>query len=104
VPMRLSRQVQYAICGAFDLAYNGRGGPVQIRLISERQAIPSRPRGDSSTMSWLKADGMVGMILSPFKKNGHPVRGTRYSSVLLTAPMIYLSVIPAQAGQKHVVR
>lgn len=40
--MRLSRQVQYAICGAFDLAYNGRGEPVQIRSISERQAIPSR--------------------------------------------------------------
>jgi Rrf2 family protein len=40
--MRLSHQVQYAICGAFDLAYNGRGAPVQIRVISERQAIPSR--------------------------------------------------------------
>jgi Rrf2 family protein len=40
--MRLSRQVQYAICGVFDLAYNGRGEPVQIRVISERQAIPSR--------------------------------------------------------------
>jgi len=40
--MRLSRQVQYAICGVFDLAYNGCGEPVQIRVISERQAIPSR--------------------------------------------------------------
>jgi Rrf2 family iron-sulfur cluster assembly transcriptional regulator len=40
--MRLSHQVQYAICGIFDLAYNGRGEPVQIRVISERQAIPSR--------------------------------------------------------------
>jgi Rrf2 family protein len=40
--MRLSLQVQYAICGSFDLAYNGAGQPVQIRVISERQAIPAR--------------------------------------------------------------
>jgi Rrf2 family protein len=40
--MRLSHQVQYAICGVFDLAYNGQGGPVQIRVISERQGIPPR--------------------------------------------------------------
>ena len=40
--MRLSHQVQYAICGVFDLAYNGQREPVQIRVISERQAIPSR--------------------------------------------------------------
>jgi len=40
--MRLSHQVQYAICGAFDLAHNGQGAPVQIRVISERQGIPSR--------------------------------------------------------------
>jgi Rrf2 family iron-sulfur cluster assembly transcriptional regulator len=40
--MRLSLQVQYAICGAFDLAYNGQGGPVQVRVISERQEVPNR--------------------------------------------------------------
>ena len=40
--MRLSLQVQYAICGVFDLAYNSRGEPVQVRVISERQAIPTR--------------------------------------------------------------
>jgi len=40
--MRFSHQVQYAICGAFDLAYNGQGAPVQVRVISERQGIPSR--------------------------------------------------------------
>jgi len=40
--MRFSLQVQYAICGSFDLAYNGGGRPVQIRVISERQAIPVR--------------------------------------------------------------
>jgi Rrf2 family iron-sulfur cluster assembly transcriptional regulator len=40
--VRFSLQVQYAICGVFDLAYNGHGEPVQIRVISERQAIPAR--------------------------------------------------------------
>lgn len=40
--MRLSLQVQYAICGCFDLAYNSRGEPVQVRVISERQGIPTR--------------------------------------------------------------
>ncbi len=40
--MRFSLQVQYAICGSFDLAYNGGGRPVQIRVISERQVIPAR--------------------------------------------------------------
>jgi Rrf2 family iron-sulfur cluster assembly transcriptional regulator len=40
--MRLSLQVQYAICGLFDLAYNGRGQPIQVRVIGQRQAIPSR--------------------------------------------------------------
>ena len=40
--MRLPRKAQYAICGVFDLAYNGQGAPVQIRAISERQAIPAR--------------------------------------------------------------
>jgi Rrf2 family protein len=40
--MRLSLQVHYAICGVFDLAYNGQSGPVQVRVIGERQAIPAR--------------------------------------------------------------
>ncbi|HPG26532.1 MAG TPA: Rrf2 family transcriptional regulator [Myxococcota bacterium] len=40
--MRLSRQVQYALCGLFDLAYNGAGEPVQVRAIGERQRIPHR--------------------------------------------------------------
>lgn len=40
--MRLSLQVQYAICGVFDLAYNGQGAPIQVRVIGERQAIPPR--------------------------------------------------------------
>jgi Rrf2 family protein len=40
--MRLSLQVQYAVCGVFDLAYNGQGEPVQIRVISERQGVPAR--------------------------------------------------------------
>jgi len=40
--MRLSLQAQYAICGIFDLAYNGRGEPIQVRVIGERQKIPAR--------------------------------------------------------------
>ena len=40
--VRLSLQVQYAICGIFDLAYNGGGGLVRIQEISERQSIPTR--------------------------------------------------------------
>ena len=40
--MRLSLQVHYAICGVFDLAYNGQGEPVQVRVIGERQGIPGR--------------------------------------------------------------
>jgi Rrf2 family protein len=40
--VRLALQVQYAICGAFDLAYNGLGEPVRIREIALRQGIPAR--------------------------------------------------------------
>ncbi len=40
--MRFSLQVHYAICGVFDLAYNGRGDRVSIQTISERQSIPTR--------------------------------------------------------------
>ena len=40
--MRFSLQLQYAISGIFDLAYNGHEGPTQIRVIGERQGIPMR--------------------------------------------------------------
>lgn len=40
--MRFSRQFHYAVCGLFDLAYNGLGQPVQVRVMSDRQQIPSR--------------------------------------------------------------
>jgi len=40
--VRLSLQIHYAICGSFDLAYNGGGEPVAVGVISERQAIPAR--------------------------------------------------------------
>ncbi len=40
--MRFSLQVRYAICGLFDLAYNGGGKAVQVRVIGERQGIPAR--------------------------------------------------------------
>lgn len=40
--MRFSLQVHYAVCGLFDLAYNGLGQPVQVRVMSDRQQIPAR--------------------------------------------------------------
>lgn len=40
--VKLSLQLQYAVCGVFDLAYNGDGEPLQVRVISERQGIPVR--------------------------------------------------------------
>jgi Rrf2 family protein len=40
--MRLSLQAQYAVCGVFDLAYNGGDEPVQVRVIGDRQRIPAR--------------------------------------------------------------
>ncbi len=40
--MRFSRQVQYALCGLFDLAYNGSAGPVRVQTIGARQEIPHR--------------------------------------------------------------
>jgi Rrf2 family protein len=40
--MRVSLQAQYAICGCFDLAYNGRGDAVQVRVVGARQGIPPR--------------------------------------------------------------
>jgi Rrf2 family protein len=40
--MRFSLQVHYAVRGVFDLAYNGLGQPVQVRVIGDRQEIPPR--------------------------------------------------------------
>ncbi len=40
--MRVALQVQYAVHGIFDLAYNGQGEPIQVRAIGARQGIPAR--------------------------------------------------------------
>lgn len=40
--MRFSLQVYYAVSGVFDVAYNGFDAPVQVRVIGERQGIPTR--------------------------------------------------------------
>jgi Rrf2 family iron-sulfur cluster assembly transcriptional regulator len=40
--IHLSRQLKYALCGIFDLAYNGSGRPVRVQTIGERQRIPYR--------------------------------------------------------------
>lgn len=40
--MRFSLQTRYAVSGLFDLAYNGQGTAVQVRVIGDRQTIPMR--------------------------------------------------------------
>jgi len=40
--VRWSLQVQYGVYAMFDLAYNGREAPVQVRVIGDRQQIPTR--------------------------------------------------------------
>ena len=40
--MRANQQLQYAIYGVFDLAYNGSERPTCIQEIAARQAIPAR--------------------------------------------------------------
>jgi Rrf2 family protein len=40
--VRFSLQAQYAVCGVFELAYNGHGAPVAVQAIGARQAIPTR--------------------------------------------------------------
>ena len=40
--MRFSLKVRYAIYGVFDLAYNAGEEPVQSRVVSQRQGIPTR--------------------------------------------------------------
>jgi len=40
--VRWSLQVQYGVYAMFDLAYNGREAPVQVRVIGDRQRIPTR--------------------------------------------------------------
>ncbi len=40
--MRATQQLQYAIYGVFDLAYNGGEGPTRIQEVAERQGIPTR--------------------------------------------------------------
>jgi Rrf2 family iron-sulfur cluster assembly transcriptional regulator len=40
--VRASQQLQYAIYGIFDLAYNGGSRPIRVQEISVRQHIPTR--------------------------------------------------------------
>ena len=40
--MRATQQLQYAIYGVFDLAYNGGPRPTRILEVAERQGIPTR--------------------------------------------------------------
>ncbi len=40
--MHLSRRARYALCGIFDIAYNGGEAPVPVRAVGARQHIPPR--------------------------------------------------------------
>ena len=40
--MRVSQQLQYAIYGVFDLAYNGGSRPMSIQEVATRQGLPAR--------------------------------------------------------------
>jgi Rrf2 family protein len=40
--MRVNRQVQYALYGVFDLAYNGEDRPIPVQEIGDRQRLPAR--------------------------------------------------------------
>jgi Rrf2 family protein len=40
--MRITRQVQYALYGVFDLAYNAEDRPVPVQEIGDRQKLPTR--------------------------------------------------------------
>jgi len=40
--MRATQQLQYAIYGVFDLAYNGGAHPTRIQEVAQRQGIPTR--------------------------------------------------------------
>jgi Rrf2 family protein len=40
--VRATQQLKYALYGVFDLAYNGRDGPVRLQVIGDRQGIPAR--------------------------------------------------------------
>jgi Rrf2 family protein len=55
--VRLSSKARYAIRAVFDLAFHGRGEPLQVRDIAERQAIP--PRFLEQIFQDLKRAGLV---------------------------------------------
>lgn len=85
--MRLSLQVQYAVCGSFDLAYNGGGGPVQLRVISERQAIPARYL--EQIFQRLRRAGLI---------QGKPGPGGGYMLARPAAEISLLSIIESLEG------
>jgi DNA-binding IscR family transcriptional regulator len=96
--VRFSLQVQYAICGVFDIAYNGQGAPVQIRVISERQVIPARyleqifqrlrPRPTSEISLREVVEAVEGSFAEVVPTNGgKPVEGEAYRPDFLWAPL-----------------
>jgi Rrf2 family protein len=85
--MRLPIRVQYAICGCFDLAYSGGGEPVQIRVVSQRQAIPERYL--EQIFQKLRRAGLI---------RGKPGPGGGYSLARPAAQISVLAIVEALEG------
>jgi Rrf2 family protein len=85
--MRLPLRVQYAICGSFDLAYNGGGAPVQIRVVSQRQAIPERYL--EQVFQTLRRAGLI---------RGKPGPGGGYMLARPASEITLLSIVEALEG------
>jgi Rrf2 family protein len=104
--MKVSLQVQYAVCGVFDLAYNGQGQPVQIRVIGERQLIPVRYL--EQIFQRLRREGIVASKRGPgggYTLARPPARiSLRQIVEAVEGPIGAAVALPAPAGAKRSLR
>jgi Rrf2 family protein len=100
--MKVSLQVQYAVCGVFDLAYNGQGQPVQIRVIGERQGIPVRYL--EQIFQRLRREGIVSSKRGPgggYTLARPPARiSLRQIVEAVEGPIGAAAALPAPAGRR----
>ena len=104
--MKVSLQVQYAVCGVFDLAYNGQGQPVQIRVIGERQLIPVRYL--EQIFQRLRREGIVASKRGPgggYTLARPPARiSLRQIVEAVEGPIGAAAALPVPAGAKRSLR
>jgi Rrf2 family protein len=104
--MKVSLQVQYAVCGVFDLAYNGQGQPVQIRVIGERQVIPVRYL--EQIFQRLRREGIVASKRGPgggYTLARPPARiSLRQIVEAVEGPIGVAVALPAAAGARRSLR